>query len=202
MPAQFFKHATAEVSPEASIGDGTALWNNSQIRARATVGRNCTVGSGVFIDAEVSVGDNCKIENNALLFRPAKIARGVFIGPGVVLTNDRFPRAVKVDGTPKSPEDWQPAGVTVLEGASVGANATCIAPLKIGSWAVVGSGTVVKDDVPDFALVVGVPARRVGWVGKAGLPLTKVAPSLWECPMTGTTYREDPMGKLVEVERR
>jgi len=106
------------------------------------------------------------------------------------LTNDHFPRAINPDGSLKSAHDWAPVGVTIHEGASIGASATCVAPVTIGRWALVGSGAVVVKDVPDFALVVGSPARRVGWVGKAGVPLEAQPNGEWLCPETGERYAE------------
>lgn len=114
----------------------------------------------------------------------------MFIGPAAVLTNDHFPRAINPDGTPKSAHDWEPVGVTILEGASIGASATCVAPITIGRSALVGAGSVVIKDVPDFALVVGSPARRVGWVGKAGVPLVKEGDGTWRCPQSDDRYVE------------
>ena len=98
----------------------------------------------------------------------------MFVGPAAVLTNDLNPRAVDVDGRPKAAGDWTPVGVHVREGASLGARSVCVAPVTIGRWAMVGAGAVVIADVPDFALVVGVPARQVGWVGRAGVRLARV----------------------------
>jgi acetyltransferase-like isoleucine patch superfamily enzyme len=135
-----------------------------------------------------------------LVYEPARLADGVFIGPAVVLTNDQFPRAINADGSQKSAADWKPVGVEILEGASVGANSTCIAPLVIGRWALVGAGSVVVRDVPDFALVVGNPARRIGWVGSAGHPLTFNENDEWICPVTQARYREEEPNKLVEIE--
>jgi hypothetical protein len=117
-----------------------------------------------------------------------------------VLTNDHFPRAINPDGTPKSSDDWHPVGVDIREGASIGANSTCIAPIVIGRWALVGAGSVVVKDVPDFAIVVGSPARRVGWVGRAGHPLGKDTSGDWMCPVTGARYREVGPNELVEVQ--
>ncbi|HVV21785.1 MAG TPA: acyltransferase, partial [Pseudonocardiaceae bacterium] len=127
--------------------------------------------------------------NHALVYEPAELADGVFVGPAAVLTNDTYPRAVNPDGTPKGTEDWTPVGVTIAEGASIGARAVCIAPVRIGAWATVAAGAVVTRDVPDFALVAGVPARRIGWVGKAGAPLRQDGDH-WICPLTGARYAE------------
>ena len=116
--------------------------------------------------------------------------QGVFIGPAVVLTNDTYPRAVGPDGSLKSAHDWTPVGVTIRDGASIGARAVCVAPVTIGRWATVAAGAVVTKDVPDFALVAGVPAKRIRWVGKAGVPLEERG-GAWVCPETGERYIED-----------
>ena len=153
------------------------------------VGKNCIVGRGAYIGSRVRVGDNVKIQNYALVYEPAVVGDGVFIGPAAVFTNDRFPRSVNPDGSLKSGQDWEPVGVTVLEGASIGARSVCVAPVTVGRWALVAAGAIVIRDVPDFALVVGVPARRIGWVGRAGVPLERVAGRAeWVCPQTGAKY--------------
>jgi len=203
MPAQLgYVHASADVAESASIASGSKIWHYAQVRENAVIGENCIVGRGAYVGTGVEVGDNCKIQNYALVYEPAKLARGVFIGPAVVLTNDHFPRAINADGTPKSADNWQPVGVDIREGASIGAGATCVAPLVIGRWALVGSGSVVVKDVPDFALVVGSPARRIGWVGKGGQPLTAdpADSSLYVCPATGERYRQTDQHLLIEVD--
>lgn len=181
---------SADVAENAVIGDGSKVWHLAQIRENAVLGRNCIVSRGAYIGPGVVVGDNVKIQNHALVYEPAWIEDGVFVGPAVVFTNDYFPRSVNPDGSLKSGHDWEPVGVTVLEGASIGARAVCVAPVMIGRWAMVGAGSTVIRDVPDFALVVGVPARRVGWVGRAGVPLQPGEdPEVWVCPTTGARYR-------------
>ncbi|WP_309620825.1 acyltransferase [Salinibacterium sp.] len=200
MPAPSgFVHETADVAPTATISSGSKVWHYAQVREGAHLGENCIVGRGAYVGSGVQVGDNCKIQNYALVYEPARLARGVFIGPAVVLTNDHFPRAINADGTPKSGDDWQAVGVDIREGASIGASSTCIAPVVIGRWALVGAGSVVVKDVPDFALVVGSPARRVGWVGSAGHPLSRDNDGDWICPVTGARYREIDVNELVEV---
>ena len=120
-----------------------------------------------------------------------------FIGPAAVFTNDHYPRSVSPDGSIKGGDDWEAVGVTCREGSSIGARAVCVAPVTIGRWALVAAGSVVIKDVPDFALVAGVPARRIGWVGRAGVPLEQGADGTWTCPQTGTTYTESD-GQLME----
>jgi UDP-2-acetamido-3-amino-2,3-dideoxy-glucuronate N-acetyltransferase len=189
---------SADVSERARIGDGSSVWQLAQVREDAVLGRGCVVGRGAYIGTGVHLGDHCKVQNYALVYEPAHLDDGVFIGPAVVLTNDQYPRAVNPDGGPKSATDWEPVGVTVREGASIGARAVCVAPVTVGRWATVAAGSVVTRDVPDFGLVVGVPARRVGWVGRAGVPLERDDDDRWRCPSTGDRY-EERGGQLVEV---
>lgn len=183
---------TAQVDVTAVLGAGTTVWELAQVRERARLGAGCVVGRGVYIGVGVRIGDNVKLQNHALVYEPAELGDGVFVGPAAVLTNDQHPRAVHPDGTPKRGGDWTPVGVTVAAGAALGARSVCVAPVRIGRWAMVAAGAVVTRDVPDFALVAGVPARRIGWVGRTGVRLTPRpdAPGEWECPLTGTRYAE------------
>lgn len=182
---------SADVSADASIGDGSSIWHLAQVREGVKMGANCIVGRGAYIGTGVEMGDNCKVQNYALVYEPAKLADGVFIGPAVVLTNDTYPRAINADGTIKSAHDWEPVGVTIERGASIGARATCVAPVTIGAWATVAAGAVVVKDVPSHALVAGVPARRIGWVGESGVPLVAGDDdATWLCPTTGSRYFE------------
>ena len=181
---------SADVSPGATIGDGSSVWHLAQVREDAVLGENCVIGRGAYVGTGVQMGDNCKVQNYALVYEPARLGDGVFIGPAVVLTNDTYPRAVNPDGTLKSAHDWEPVGVTIEQGASIGARATCVAPVTVGAWATVAAGAVVVKDVPAYALVAGVPARRLAWVGKAGVPLEQGADGAWVCPSSGARYIE------------
>ena len=188
---------SAEVDSSAKLGDGTSVWHLVQIRENVSIGKNCIIGRGAYVGSGVVVGDNCKIQNYALVYEPAKLGNGVFIGPAAVLTNDEFPRAVKPNGELKSGSDWRAVGVEVGDGASIGARAVCIAPVKIGAWALIAAGAVVTKDVPDYALMVGVPAKRIRWVGRAGKPLESIGDNRFRCPETGQHYQERD-GKLSE----
>lgn len=181
---------TADVAADVEIGDGSSVWHLAQVREQARIGKNCIIGRGAYIGTGVVMGDGCKVQNYALVYEPAVLEEGVFVGPSVVFTNDHFPRAINVDGTPKSAHDWEPVGVTVRRGASIGARAVCVAPVTVGAWATVAAGAVVVKDVPDYALMVGVPARRVGWVGEAGVPLEPQGDGVYRCPQTGSMYDE------------
>ncbi len=198
----------AEVAEGAHVGSLVVLGDGVRVGARTAVERSvvlqgaqigadcvlrdCIVGPGV------RVGDKVKIQNYALVYAPATLEPGVFVGPAVVLTNDLHPRSVDVDGEIKSADSWAPVGVVVKEGASLGARAVCVAPVTVGRWAMVGAGAVVIRDVPDFALVVGTPARQIGWVGRAGARLEKDAESVWHCPRTGERFVEEG-GELREI---
>ena len=189
---------TADVDPTATIGEGSSVWHLAQVRDHARLGSNCIIGRGAYIGAGAILGNNCKVQNYALVYEPAVLGDGVFIGPAVVLTNDEFPRSVNPDGTLKSASDWESVGVTIGDGASIGARAVCIAPVKIGAWALVAAGAVVTKDVPNFALVAGVPAYRIRWVGRAGVPLEAIGDDRFECPVTKDVYREITPEHLIE----
>jgi UDP-2-acetamido-3-amino-2,3-dideoxy-glucuronate N-acetyltransferase len=189
----------AYVSDRAVLADNASVWDFSQIREYATIGENTTIGSFVYIDTNVRIGKNCKIQNRALVYDPAIIKDGVFIGPGAILTNDKNPRSVSTVGKVKSAKDWEKVGVEVLQGASIGSGAICVAPVKIGKWALVGAGAVVTKDVKDYALVVGNPARQIGWVGKAGKILENLNGQHFKCPIFGTEYHVID-SSLVEIK--
>lgn len=181
-------HPLANVDPSATLGRGTTVWESTKIREDAVIGLNCVIGAHVYIGSRVTLGDNCKVQNGAQLHDPAKLDRGVFIGPGAILTNDRNPRAISTTGLLKGREDWKPAGVQIEVGASIGANAVCVAPLVVGAWALVGAGAVVTRDVEPYSIVAGVPATHVGWVGEAGYPLQEEGGVL-TCPVTLNRYQ-------------
>lgn len=192
---------SADVAESAQIGEGSSIWHLAQVREDAVLGENCVIGRGAYIGTGVVLGDNCKVQNYALVYEPARLAAGVFVGPAAVFTNDHYPRAIEPDGRIKRADDWEAVGVTCLEGASIGARAVCVAPVTLGRWALVAAGAVVIKDVPDFALMVGVPAKRVGWVGRRGVPLKLVdETNEWVCPDSGARYREDGPERLIEME--
>jgi len=163
-----FVHHTAEVSKDAKIGEGSYIWNEAQIREGVIIGKRCRLGKSVYIDKNVIIGDDCKIQNFATLYDGVTLRNGVFIGPHVCFTNDMYPRS-------KS-QDWKIIPTKVLDGASIGANATIMCGVTIGSNAMVGAGAVVTKDVHDHALVIGNPARLVGYVCTCGRTLDK---SFW-----------------------
>ena len=161
-------HPTADVSSAAKLGDGTRIWQHVQIRDQAKLGQNCNIGKGVYIDAHVKIGNNVKIQNYVSVFDGVTIEDGVFVGPPVCFTNDMRPRAVNPDGSLKSATDWVVTPTLIKKGAALGANSTIVCGVTIGEWAMIGSGSVVTRDVPAYGLVVGNPARLIGYVCACG----------------------------------
>ncbi len=161
-------HATAEVSDQAVIGEGTSIWHHCQIRPGAKIGENCILGKGVYVDSDVQIGSNVKIQNYVSVFHGVTLEDGVFVGPHVCFTNDLQPRAINPDGSPKSATDWVVSPTRICYGAALGANSTIRCGVTIGRWAMVGSGSVVTRDVPDYGLVYGNPARLHGFVCTCG----------------------------------
>lgn len=199
---EVYIHPTANVSPEAVIGQGTKIWMNVQIREHVAIGRSCIIGRNTYIEDHVTLGDNCKIQNNALLYHSATLGDGVFIGPGVILTNDKAPRAVNPDGSLKGAEDWHAGHIEIGRGAALGAGSIVLTDIRIGEWAMVAAGAVVTENVPAHALVVGIPARRVGYVCKCGDRLAAsdgAALQIYECPRDHTRFRARADGGLEEI---
>ncbi len=182
----FFVHPTAEVSDRAKVGKGTRIWHQAQVREGATIGEACIIGKGVYIGAGVRVGNRVKIQNYALVYEGVTLEDGVFVGPHACFTNDLRPRAINPDGSLQSAADWDIVPTHVGRGASIGANSTIIAGVRIGAWAMVGAGAVVTRDVPPHALVVGNPARIVGYVCYCGEKLqVDEASGTGVCPKCG-----------------
>lgn len=196
---EFRCDATAEVDSRASIGTGTTIWGHACVREYAVIGSDCIIGRGAYIEDGVIVGSRVKVQTNALLFKPARVGDDVFIGPGAMLTNDRNPRASAPDGRLKRSDDWVAEAVVIDSGASIGAGAIILPGIHIGHFALVAAGAVVAADVPDFALVVGCPAKRVGWVGKAGFKLKPLDDRRWICPSSGEVFEESG-GSLQELD--
>lgn len=161
-------HSSAVVSPKAKLGSGTSVWNNAQIREGVEIGENCILGKDVYVDFDVKVGSNVKIQNGSFLYHGLTVEDGVFIGPRVVFTNDVYPRAITPDGKLKGADDWEVGPILIKYGASIGTGAIIIPNVTIGRFALVAAGAVVSRSVPDHGLVMGVPARLVGYVCRCG----------------------------------
>ena len=166
-------HASATIEDDVTIGEDTRIWHLVQVRPHAEIGAECNIGRGVYIDAHVKIGNRVKIQNYVSVYEGVTIEDGVFVGPHVVFTNDKIPRAINADGTPKAATDWVVTPTLIKYGAALGANSVIVCGVTVGCWALVGSGSVVTRDVPDYAIVVGNPARVVGYVDEAGNKIDK-----------------------------
>lgn len=164
-------HQQAAVHESAKIGKGVKIWNWAQVREHAEIGDNCVISKGVYIDTAVKVGKNVKIQNNVSLFHGVTVEDGVFIGPHVCFTNDMRPRAINPYGSLKDATDWQVTPTILKYGCSIGANSTILCGADIGRFAMVGAGAVVTKAVPDYGLVVGCPAKLIGYVCRCGRKL-------------------------------
>ncbi|HEY1170932.1 MAG TPA: DapH/DapD/GlmU-related protein [Verrucomicrobiae bacterium] len=156
----YFVHPTAEVATSAVIGTGTKIWHQSQIMGGARIGDNCKLGKSVYVDSGVQIGSNVKIQNGISVYKGVTVEDDVLLGPHMVFTNDLYPRAFN--------DSYEILPTLVKKGASVGANATIVCGVTLGNYCMVGAGSVVTTDVPDYALVVGNPARVIGYVCACG----------------------------------
>lgn len=168
-------HPTADVSEDAKIGAGTSIWHQAQVREDVRLGQNCIIGKGVYLDFGVTIGDNVKIQNYVSVFHGVSLEDGVFVGPHVCFTNDLLPRAINPDGSLKAGDDWELSKTLIRYGAGLGANSTIRCGVTVGKWAIVGAGSVVTRDVPDYGLVWGNPARLHRFVAPNGERLVEVA---------------------------
>lgn len=160
--ADYFVHESSYVDENVTIGEGTKIWHFCHIQSGAYIGKNCSLGQNVNVSNRVKIGDDVKIQNNVSIYEGVELEDGVFCGPSCVFTNDLTPRA----RYPKGHENFKKT--LVREGASIGANATIVCGHTIGKYAMIAAGAVVTKDVPDYALVMGSPARIVGQVDKYG----------------------------------
>jgi acetyltransferase-like isoleucine patch superfamily enzyme len=187
-------HPTAEIERGAVIGANTRIWHYSQVRAGAVIGSNCNLGHSVYIDTDAVIGDNVKLQNRVSIYRGVTLEDGVFVGPHVSFTNDKHPRSISRDGVVIQEEDWAAEKTLVRYGASIGAGTIVLSGLTIGRWAMVGAGSLVREDVPDHGLVVGVPARLIGYACRCGHRLRHESGS-WRCNSCGDSYDLPPISE-------
>ena len=178
-------HESAYVDQPVTIGRGTRIWHFSHVLAGSVIGENCSIGQNVMIGPDVTIGRDCKVQNNVSLYKGVDLEAGVFCGPSAVFTNVNNPRAEirRMDEMQRT---------LVRRGATIGANATIVCGHTLGAYCFIAAGAVVTGDVPDYALMVGVPARRIGWMSRAG---GRLGADL-KCPIDGSLYRETPQGTL------
>ena len=193
-------HPTADVSDQAQIGEATKIWHQAQVREGAVIGRGCIVGKGAYVDKDVRIGDHCKLQNGVFVFHGFNLDDGVFLGPGVMLLNDKHPRAINPDGSPKSDADWVVSEGRIGYGAAVGGGAVVLPGVRVGRMALVGSGAVVTRDVPDRGIVAGNPARLRGYACDCGHVLSRRGGAIHGCGTCGRTF-EIPTAEAEALRR-
>jgi len=188
---KYFKHETAIIDEGCRIGNGTKIWHFSHIMTNCAIGENCNIGQNVFIASEVVLGNNVKVQNNVSIYTGVTCENDVFLGPSMVFTNISNPRSAII-----RKEQYEKTNVG--KGATIGANATIICGHNIGKYAFIGAGAVVTKDVPDYALVVGNPARQTGWTSENGHRLLFNKEGIAVCPESNQKYllKNGVVGKL------
>ena len=194
----YFAHESAYIDEPCQIGEGSKIWHFSHIMSGAKIGRSCSLGQNVNIAGDVVIGDGVKIQNNVSLYTGTKVEDGVFLGPSCVFTNVTYPRA-------EINRRSEYENTLLKHGCTIGANATIVCGITIGRYAFVGAGAVVSRDIPDYALVVGVPARQKGWAGRHGRRLLPDSddPARFICPESGLNYLlEDSKMRCIKEDDR
>lgn len=187
--SQYFVHESSFVDAGAEIGEGTKIWHFSHVLSGARIGARCSFGQNCSIAGGTVIGDNVKVQNNVSIYEGTIIEDDVFLGPSCVLTNVTNPRSQVVRRALYE--------TTLLRrGCSIGANATVVCGVTVGRYAFVGAGAVVTADVADYAMMVGVPARQVGWMSRHGHKLEPAEDGVLTCPESGLHYRVNPDGEL------
>ena len=179
-------HPSSYVDANTSIGANTKIWHFSHVLSNTHIGKNCSLGQNVMAGPDVTIGDDCKIQNNVSLYKGVNLADAVFCGPSCVFTNVLTPRA-----NVERKDEFAPT--LVKTGATIGANATIVCGNTIGAYATIGAGSVVTKDVPAHALMVGVPAKRIGWVSRSG----DILDDNLTCPRTGEKYQHAENGLVL-----
>lgn len=188
----YFVHESSYIDEGCEIGEGTKIWHFCHIQKGARIGKRCSLGQNVNISNHVKIGNGCKLQNNVSLYEGVELEDYVFCGPSCVFTNDLSPRAKY----PKGSVGYQKT--VIREGASIGANATIVCGHTVGRWALIGAGAVVTDNVPDHALMLGVPARLAGYVCECGTQM-KFENGQAVCAVCGRTYQKSPHGDVEEI---
>jgi UDP-2-acetamido-3-amino-2,3-dideoxy-glucuronate N-acetyltransferase len=192
MGKHFFAHETAVIDSGCKIGEGTKIWHFSHIMTNCTIGQQCSIGQNVVISPEVSIGNRVKIQNNVSVYTGVICEDDVFLGPSAVFTNVINPRSAIA-----RKDEYKPT--LVQKGATIGANATIVCGISIGKYAFVGAGAVVTKNIPDYALVVGNPARQSGWMSEYGHKLKFNSEGLAVCPESQEQYRLEN-GKVLKID--
>lgn len=182
--SEYYVHSSSVIDDDVDIGTGTKIWHFCHIQSNARIGNNCSLGQNVNVSNNVRIGNGCKIQNNVSLYEGVELEDYVFCGPSCVFTNDLTPRAKY----PKGAKGYKKT--IVKEGASIGANATIVCGHTIGSWSLIGAGAVVTSDVPNHALVVGIPAKIKGWVCECG----NLLDSSYKCKLCRRKYKKSQHG--------
>jgi len=191
METSFFAHETAVIDNDCQIGEGTKIWHFSHIMPNCIIGQHCSIGQNVVISPEVRIGNRVKIQNNVSVYTGVTCEDDVFLGPSAVFTNVINPRSAII-----RKEEYKPT--LVQKGATIGANATIVCGITIGSYAFIGAGAVVTKNIPDYALVVGNPARQTGWMSEYGHKLKFSTEGLAVCPESKEQYRLEN-GKVSKI---
>ena len=191
-------HITAEIDGSAKIGENFVIWANSEVREAVQIGNDVSIGRNVYIGPGVVIGNGVRIQNNACIYEPCQIGNNVFIGPNVVLTNDRFPRIVFSDGTRRTNGNWEPQPVIIEDNVSLGANTTCIAGIRIGSWSMVGASSVVTRNIPNYSLSYGNPAKEIYRIDENGEKLLVISHSEFYSQSQDNYYK---LGGNLNLER-
>lgn len=189
MNPAYYAHPTAVIDQPCEIGADSKIWHFAHVCENAAIGRQCILGQNVMIASGVHIGNNVKIQNNVAVYSGVEVEDDVFLGPSCVLTNVTNPRSQVV-------RRGLYEKTLIRRGATVGANATVVCGVTLGRYCLVAAGAVVTHDVPDYALIVGVPGRQTGWVSRHGHPLRKAVNGIFTCPETGLRYEEPTPGRL------
>jgi acetyltransferase-like isoleucine patch superfamily enzyme len=192
-------HPTADLEDNVTVGPRSAIWNDAVVRTGARIGADCVIGRTAFIDEGVVLGDRVKVQNGALVYHGATVEDGVFIGPGAIVTNDLRPRAETPEGTLARAADWTVTATELRRGSSLGAGAIVVAGCHLGRYSMVGAGSVVTKPVPDHALVVGNPARLLGWVCACGQRLDERGDT-YVCGSCARAYGRNGDAGLAELQ--